>query len=265
MLTFNLQSQQTDRHSIRPLSLWRSIGLFAGPAALFIFVIYWMWPRLEATTFTPYEAFLVVTTLPLALLLAAAALGFILEGHPRTWAAFRQRMRLPKLGWRDIGSSLLIVLIAFLGIGILTPITNWLIEHGFLPIPAGIPPLIDPRNALSPDALANFTEGPLRGRWEIPLYFAIYLFFNIAGEELFWRGYILPRQEAQHGRYAWLIHGLLWNLFHAFKWWDLLNILPVTLAISYFSQRSQSTWPAIIAHAILNGLTLIALLGYVLG
>ena len=52
------------------------------------------------------------------------------------------------------------------------------------------------------------------------------LIFNIVGEELWWRGYIFPRQEKQHGRFTWVLHGLLWTLFHAFKWWDLIGLVP---------------------------------------
>lgn len=56
------------------------------------------------------------------------------------------------------------------------------------------------------------------------------------------------------------MHGLLWWGFHAFKWWDLLPILPVTLLISYVAQRTQNTMPGIISHALFNGVALIPLL-----
>ena len=67
------------------------------------------------------------------------------------------------------------------------------------------------------------------------------------------------------GQWAWLIHGLLWWGFHAFKWWDLLPILPVTLLVSYLAQRTQNTTPAIISHAVFNGMALIPLLLAVAG
>ncbi len=43
----------------------------------------------------------------------------------------------------------------------------------------------------------------------IPLFVS-----NILGEELCWRGYLLPRQEERFGRVAWLSNGILWCLFH---------------------------------------------------
>ena len=92
------------------------------------------------------------------------------------------------------------------------------------------------------------------------------LFFNIFGEELWWRGYVLPRQAKHFGKYACdLFHGLLWTLFHAFKWWDLIGLLPVCLSLSYVAQRRQSTWPGNIAHLLFNGLGFIGLMVIMLG
>jgi membrane protease YdiL (CAAX protease family) len=75
---------------------------------------------------------------------------------------------------------------------------------------------------------------------------------NVGGEELWWRGYVLPRQELTLGANAWFVHGLLWTAFHVVFYWQLLMILPITLAIAFVSQRTKSTWPAIVGHALLN-------------
>ena len=42
----------------------------------------------------------------------------------------------------------------------------------------------------------------LKGKWWIVLGYLGGLFFNIFGEEFWWRGYILPRQELVMGKYA---------------------------------------------------------------
>jgi hypothetical protein len=67
-----------------------------------------------------------------------------------------------------------------------------------------------------------------------------------------------------YGRWTWIIHGLLWAAFHAFKWWDLVGLLPVCLLIAYISQRTQNNWPALIAHGLFNGLALYLVLTAVL-
>ena len=57
----------------------------------------------------------------------------------------------------------------------------------------------------------------MSGRWDIFAMMAVCLIvLNIGGEELWWRGIILPRQELAFGKWAWLVNGLLWDLFHFF-------------------------------------------------
>src|SRR5205807_1973574 len=63
----------------------------------------------------------------------------------------------------------------------------------------------------------DFMGVPLAGAWWILVYYAlVMLACNIGGEELWWRGYLLPRQEAAFGKAAWIIHGMYWSLFHLF-------------------------------------------------
>ena len=81
----------------------------------------------------------------------------------------------------------------------------------------------------------------------------IVLFFNIVGEELWWRGYILPRQELTHGKITWLIHGTLWACFHMFKWWAVPFMLITCQIIPFVAQKTKNTWPGMINHIIING------------
>ncbi|PYV50530.1 MAG: hypothetical protein DMG92_07410 [Acidobacteria bacterium] len=69
---------------------------------------------------------------------------------------------------------------------------------------------MDPSSRPAPDFL-QLTPG-----WHAWVFVAwIPLFIsNILGEELCWRGYVLPRQEAALGRPAWLSNGIMWCLFH---------------------------------------------------
>jgi len=82
----------------------------------------------------------------------------------------------------------------------------------------------------------------------LPLFFA-----NILGEELCWRGYVLPRQEAKFGKAAWLPNGILWCLFHwSFGWAIMVTLLPITLFLPWIVQRRRNTWVGIIIHAVFN-------------
>ena len=74
------------------------------------------------------------------------------------------------------------------------------------------------------------------------------------GEEILWRGVILPRQEAKFGQWAWLLNGLGWALFHtAFGWQIGLTLLPILLILPYIVKMSQNAWIGVIIHAGING------------
>lgn len=78
---------------------------------------------------------------------------------------------------------------------------------------------------------------------------------NIGGEELWWRGYVLPRQELAFGRATWVIHGILWSVFHLFMQptlWDTVRMAITGVALSFVAQRTKSTWPGIVGHSFGN-------------
>ncbi len=71
------------------------------------------------------------------------------------------------------------------------------------------------------------------GRYWLLLVWAPYWILNIMGEELLWRGVMLPRQEIAFGKYTWLIHGFGWGLFHvAFGWQLLVTLIPMIFILS---------------------------------
>ena len=83
----------------------------------------------------------------------------------------------------------------------------------------------------------------------LPLFF-----FNITGEELWWRGYILPRQEQEHHSAAWLVHGIGLTLFHLPLGIDLsIILLPFLFGLPLVVQRRKNLWTGFIIHGMLNG------------
>jgi membrane protease YdiL (CAAX protease family) len=102
----------------------------------------------------------------------------------------------------------------------------------------------------------DFMGISLAGRWWVAVYYAAVLVFcNVLGEELWWRGYLLPRQVLAHGRRAWLVHGVLWATFHLFfQWtlWDLVRMFPTCCALAFVAQHRRNTWPGFVAHVFGN-------------
>ena len=95
--------------------------------------------------------------------------------------------------------------------------------------------------------------------WILLIWFPYWL-LNIFGEEILWRGVILPRQEVAFGKNTWLIHGLGWSIFHiSFGWQLFLTMLPILFIQSYVVQQRKNTWTGMVIHAIINGPSFIAI------
>lgn len=94
---------------------------------------------------------------------------------------------------------------------------------------------------------------PLTGA-ETPflLLLPVLFFFNYVGEELLWRGYVLPRQEQTYGETAWIVNGLFHAVFHFSFGFTVLVALPVFLLIPLVAQKTRNTTNAIIIHALLG-------------
>ena len=247
-----------------PLSLPKAIILFGGSAAVLRFCVYYLMPALMQAGVILFWAFLISYSLALSLIMIAALIGIRLEGYPLQFSTFRTRLRFRKLSWKGLLWVIGLFLIGFLGSGLLIPTAQgiaripWLSPPSFLP--AAVNPLIPPQVSLS-----EFMGLSLRGQWWIAaVYFLFESFFDVFGEELWFRGYLLPRQELVHGNWTWLIHGILWTLFHvAIYPWYLLYLLPTALTVTIAAQKLKNTWASYLVHFIGN--VLLALLPVVLG
>jgi len=108
---------------------------------------------------------------------------------------------------------------------------------------------LDPSFRPSPSFL---TQSPGWNVWVFAAWIPLFV-TNILGEELCWRGYVLPRQEAAWGRAAWLGNGIPWCLFHwSLGWPILVTLLPITLLLPWIVQRRRNTAVGIIIHALFN-------------
>jgi len=100
--------------------------------------------------------------------------------------------------------------------------------------------------------------------WLLAIWFP-YWILNILGEEILWRGVMLPRQEISFGKHAWFIHAFGWGLFHiAFGWQLLITLIPIIFVQSYVVQKTKNSWTGVIMHGGINGPSFIAIsLGFI--
>ena len=259
-------SSSNEEAEIRPLSSWQSLIAFAIPALMMAISFHWVMPLLQNIGLTTFESIVVVHTVPMALLLTASLVMFHkVDGYPLTKTSFSQRFRFPQLTAKAVVWGVGAFIVIVFGYGLFNAGSMIMLEQGWVSIPNSVPAFFDPQVTMTSTIFAEMVGGQIVGNWGILILYAVMLFFNVVGEELWWRGYILPRQEVRYGRFAWIWHGLLWTSFHLFKWWDLLGLLPVCLVIAYVSQRTQNNWPALTAHFLFNGLGLLVMIMAVAG
>ena len=249
---------KTEGRGVQQLSWWQTALAFGIPALMMAISFHWVMPWLQSIGLTPFESIVVSHTVPMALLLTATlVMVFRLDGYPLTPQTFSKRLRYPRLTLKAVAQGLGLFVLMMVGYGLFNMLALLMIEKGWLWLPAGLPALLDPRVTMTTAVLDNMVGGQILGNWRVVILYTVMLVFNVVGEELWWRGYLLPRQEATNGRFAWVWNGLLWTVFHVFKWWDLIGLLPVCLALAYVSQRTKNNWPALIAHFLFNGLALV--------
>lgn len=245
---------------------WRAtLLLFGVPGLVLIVTVHLLNPALVEAGVPLIVSFTLSLYGVLFCLLAATFVALRRSGHPMDRAALVERLRLRALRGRDWWWVALAVAVAFAADAALEPAMSWMADAVPLPIPDHLPTLFDPREELQlpPTEYLGVT---LEGRWWVLAVYALSLFGNIVGEELWWRGYVLPRQERAFGARAWIVNGVLWVVvFHAFMWWAFPTLLATGLLTPLVAQRLQSTWAAIVVHGTGNALFLLLLLAGVLG
>jgi membrane protease YdiL (CAAX protease family) len=90
----------------------------------------------------------------------------------------------------------------------------------------------------------------LRGNWALFGLIAVMLTFNtVLGEELLFRGLLLPRMRAAFGRADWAANGVLMGLYHLHEPWAIPGSIVAGLLMAYPTRRFRSAWFGIIVHS----------------
>jgi Type II CAAX prenyl endopeptidase Rce1-like len=229
---------------VPPLGLVGSAALFGAGALLLFLTTRVAVPTLvSATGAEPVVMwFVAASTVLFAPLLLTAALLLSRERRPGRQGSWSARLRLRPMN----GGDWLWTVGGLAAVGVLTGGIGTAL--GLLPDEA----------KLRPSFLAFGPLGP--GRYWLLGAWLPFFGLNIVGEEVVWRGVVLPRQEVACGGRAWLVNGILWWLFHAaFPWQVLFTLVPITLSLPYIVQRRRSTWAGVVIHAGFGGTGFLAL------
>lgn len=170
------------------------------------------------------------------------------EGYRLTLRDLRDRARLrwPR-GWRKWG--LVLVALAVYAVGMMaSPVDKTLATMpGFIP-PDWWPPMTNPTvEIMAPKDL--FPDLTLSGNY---LFFAVFVIygsvFNILGEELYYRSFLLPKMRGVFGKWDWVANGILFELKHVYQRWTYGTGIFHSFAFALLGGPVGSVWLAMLLH-----------------
>jgi uncharacterized protein len=98
----------------------------------------------------------------------------------------------------------------------------------------------------SPEGQATFHHA-----WGLYLLVAVELAFNtFLGEELLFRGLLLPRMRRAFGRADWIVNGVLFGFYHLHEPWVIPNAIVTGFICAYPTRRYRSAWMGICIHSV---------------
>ena len=90
------------------------------------------------------------------------------------------------------------------------------------------------------------------------------IFNTVLGEELLFRGLLLPRMRKGFGRADWVVNGLLFGLYHLHEPWQIPNAIVTGFLCAQPTRRFRSAWMGIAIHSIETVFFIVVLLPIVL-
>jgi membrane protease YdiL (CAAX protease family) len=97
---------------------------------------------------------------------------------------------------------------------------------------------------------SNGGQSFLSGNWVwFALIVAMGIFNTVLGEELLFRGLLLPRMSGVFGRWDWAANGVLFGLYHLHVPWAIPRTLLDTFVLAYPSRRYRSALIGIAVHS----------------
>jgi membrane protease YdiL (CAAX protease family) len=106
----------------------------------------------------------------------------------------------------------------------------------------------------------------LEGAWGwFAVIVALGVFNTVLGEELLFRGFLLPRMEGAFGKRDWIANGGLFALYHLHVPWVIPMVLLDALILAYPARRYRSAVLPIIVHSVQTVFVTAAVLALVIG
>lgn len=248
-LSTRSRNRERDRDGVPQDNLGAILLMFLWPAAWYTLLIYVVGRQfILAGGATPTWVRLAIIALGSGAELLAAVVLLRRERGTLALGALRARIRWrwPKGG--RLWALAAAVLVAGLGLSMAMEPANRALASvpGFVP-PAWWGAAANPTVHFSGPADV-FPDIDLAGNYAfVALYIVVGLVFNILGEELYYRGYLLPRMRGAFGRWDWVANGVLFTLKHVYQRWLYPGLLIGGLAFA-FAARPLGSLPLAMAY-----------------
>jgi membrane protease YdiL (CAAX protease family) len=129
-----------------------------------------------------------------------------------------------------------------------------------------LPSLAEPKGYDGSAMFAPELRGQFVGAWRLLGFFFVQGLFNtFLGEELLFRGALLPKMEGTFGKWDWVANGVLFGFYHLHQPWGILSSVLTGLIYTFSARRFHTTWFSIILHSGQSVFLLFLILGLVLG
>jgi len=237
-------------------SLAKIVGIWAS-VALPMGLIHWVVRPILIPRVHMEPGFLYLILITLGLVWEGVVAYMILrrEVKPFTWVNIKDRVWLhtptdPKTGVRSKRLYLwTIPLIAVIEVAhqILDPLNGpWVKALPFLAPP--------------PSALIENLAAPAVGQWWLLGLLAVLIVFNfLVGEELIFRGILLPKMSGVFGKWDFIANGILFSAYHLHAAWQWPSMLLYNWIRPWATKRFKSYWVALLLHGFADSLVLIVL------
>lgn len=110
-------------------------------------------------------------------------------------------------------------------------------------------------------------KAAIEGAWQVlALFVALGIFNTVLGEELLFRGILLPKMRGVFGKGDWLANGVLFGLYHLHQPWTIVpSMIEGSFTEALPSRRYRSAWFGIIVHSGQTVFFTVIAIGLVMG
>ncbi|QIM20026.1 CPBP family intramembrane metalloprotease [Phycicoccus sp. HDW14] len=113
--------------------------------------------------------------------------------------------------------------------------------------------------------VAVLADRQFAGQWWILGVAVVSSVLNyVLGEELVFRGLLLPRMRGAFGRWDWVANTVLFGLYHVHRVGTMPSVLLSSFGISWAAARYRSFWMGVVVHGI-EGFFVVLVLAVVAG